>query len=104
MFKPSFAKVIIAGLLLGAGSVHAASPFPSSVEDVPAAWYAHTIQTPPVRAASAARDAFPSSAQEHGSSHTTYVEARPSRIGESIMSAIRAMFPSSTSETGFLNL
>jgi hypothetical protein len=104
MLKPSFAKVFIAGLLLGAGSVQAASAFPSAAEEVPAAWYAHTIQTAPAQATSAPHAAFPAAALENGSSHETYVEARPSRIGAGIMGAIRAMFPSSANETAPLNL
>jgi hypothetical protein len=94
MSKSKLVKVLVAGLVLGAGSVHA---FPGTAHEAPAVSYADAIQTPAHVGTRSARVTFPTSVNEHGSSLEARVEARPV-LGD-IMRAIRAMFPASISET-----
>ncbi|HYC49052.1 MAG TPA: hypothetical protein VED01_26545 [Burkholderiales bacterium] len=61
MSKLQIVKTLVAGLLLSAGAVQAAAP--SSVDEVPAAWYADQIV---VRAHTATHSSFPTAAYEHG--------------------------------------
>ena len=61
MSKLQIAKTLVAGLLLGAGAAQAAAP--SSVDEVPAAWYAEHIV---VGAHTATNVSFPAAAYEHG--------------------------------------
>lgn len=92
MTKASVSKLLAAALLLAAGAAQAA---PTSVSEVPGAWYADRIVTPDhVESARAAP--FPTSAYEHGSTIGTRVEVplSPTHGGVAIP------FPSSPNESG----
>jgi hypothetical protein len=90
----TLSKLVIAGLLLGAGAAQAAQP--TSVSEVPASWYANRIQTP-ASAQGAVEPVFPTAAYEHGPNGLQYAErvrTRPSVAGSTLP------FPASPNETG----
>ena len=96
MSNANLSRLMLAGLLLGAGAAQAA--FPASVTEVPAAWYADQIQTPE-HVGSAANVGYPAAAYEHGSYGDGFVTARTTRTQPSL--AGRTIpFPSSPNESG----
>ena len=96
MANANVSKVLIAGLLLGASAAQAAAP--TSVSEVPAAWYADQIRTTePARGA--AQPVFPTVAYEHGPNGHQYADVQPSRTRPSIAGST-VPFPASPNETG----
>jgi hypothetical protein len=106
MLKRKLAGVIVAGLLLGAGAAQAGeSPFPYSVQEVPAAWYADRIPDRVIQSASGpSSSTFPSSVADAGPNYVVRPEATRA-VSHAAVSNIQARvtvspFPSSVSETG----
>ena len=95
MAKTKLSKVLLAGLLLGAGVAQAAGP--TSVSEVPASWYADRIATS-ASALGAAQPVFPTAAYEPGLTGDHYVDVQPRRARPSLGSALP--FPASPNETG----
>jgi hypothetical protein len=96
MSNASLSRLMLAGLLLGAGAAQAAVP--ASVTEVPAAWYADQIRTSD-HVDGAANVAYPTAAYEHGSYGDGFVTARTTRTQPSL--AGRTIpFPSSPNESG----
>jgi hypothetical protein len=96
MLNAKLSKLLFAGLLFGAGAVQAAAP--SSVSEVPAAWYADEIRILE-GARGAAHPVYPAAAYEHGSYGDQYVDTGRPRIEPSV--AGRTIpFPSSPNESG----
>ena len=96
MANTTLSRLLIGGLLLGAGAVQAAGPV--SVSEVPGAWYADRIGTAdPQRGAT--QPVYPSSAYEHGPLLQRDVDVQRPRIRPSI-SGSTLPFPASPNETG----
>jgi hypothetical protein len=94
MSNRKLSKLLLAGLLLGAGAAQAAGP--TSVSEVPGAWYADRIVTSDT-ARGAAQPVFPISVSEYGPIGHDYVEPsrpRPSMAGRTLP------FPASPNESG----
>lgn len=96
MFSTSkISKLLLAGVLLGAGAAQAGSP--SAAPEVPGAWYAERIETVPM-ARGAAGPVFPTAAYEHGpAGHHPLLSptvARPTMAGG------QRPFPASPNESG----
>ena len=94
MSKATLSKLFIAALLLTAGAAQAAGP--TSVSEIPAAWYADRILTN-VPTAGAASNVFPSAAYEHGTTITR--SAAVGRVRPGIAGMTQA-FPTSSYENG----
>jgi hypothetical protein len=92
----TLSRLLIGGLLLGAGAAQAAGPI--SVSEVPASWYADRItKTAPLGGAT--QPVYPTAAYEHGPLPYRGVDVevprtRPSVAGSSVP------FPASPNETG----
>ena len=96
MAKTTLSKLLIGGLLLGAGAAQAAGPI--SVSEVPGSWYADRITTTqPLRGAT--EPVFPSAAYEHGPLPYRNVEVQLPRTRPTVAGAI-VPFPASPNETG----
>jgi hypothetical protein len=95
MSNSNLSKVLIAGLLLGAGAVQAAVP--ASVSEVPGAWYADQITTAPATRG-ATNVTYPSAAYEHGA-YGQHAEVNATRTQPSIAGRV-IPFPSSPNESG----
>jgi hypothetical protein len=100
MSKRNLMKVVITGLLLGAGGANAASVFPSSTNEVSPTGYAISIEGTTQASTGATRPVFPSAAIEQNGVRENYVPAargvRPS-IAET-----GSVFPISVNDTGRL--
>jgi hypothetical protein len=94
MTQATLSKLLIAGLLLGAGAAQAAGP--TSVSEAPAAWYAERITTTDA-ARGAASPVFPAAAYEHGPTLQRSVAAPAPRTRPGLASI---PFPTSVNETG----
>jgi hypothetical protein len=99
MSKRKLAGVIVTGLLLSAGAVNAASPFPSSTNEVSPTGYVQNVDGPSRTDMGAAQPVFPTAAIEHGPQREVYVDVRSAGARPSIAGA-RTPFPVSVSETG----
>jgi hypothetical protein len=103
MSKRKLAGVVIAGVLSVAGAAQAASsPFPYSVQEVPAAWYADRISDRVAETAAGVIIAvFPSSVSDTGPNYERSVTRAPARSGASSHAQVRVpQYPSSVSDTG----
>ena len=94
MKQRTLSKLVLAGLLLGAGAVQAAGP--TSVSEAPAVWYAERITTADT-ARGAATPVFPAAAYEHGITIHRHVDAPRTRPG---IAGMTLPFPSSPNESG----
>lgn len=99
MLKPTFANVMVAGLLLGAAAANAAeSPFPSSVnETTPFSFPAASIRQAPA-SARASESPYPSSVSET-SPFSIPAEAR-TVAGDRLQATHGSVFPTSANEVG----
>ena len=96
MSNANLSRLLFAGLLLGAGAAQAAAP--TSVSEVPAAWYADQIRiAEPVQGA--ASPVFPTAAYEHGSYGHPYADTGRTRTQPSVAGPT-IPFPSSPNESG----
>jgi hypothetical protein len=92
----TLSRLLIGGLLLGAGAAQAAGP--TSISEVPGSWYADRYTTTqPARGAT--QPIFPTAAYEHGPLVQRDVEVQRTRTRPSIASSI-VPFPASPNETG----
>ena len=100
MLNPKLVAIVIAGLLVGAGTAQAAgTAFPSSAIEVPSSLYAETLQHETARALTgAAQPVFPSVAMEHGSSLDARIESRRAAHSPSVGSRASPVFPVSAIE------
>ena len=98
MSNAKLSRLLIAGLLLGAGAVQAATP--TSVSEVPAAWYADEIRINDA-ASGATAPVVPAAAYEHGPYRTHYADVQRTRTEPSVAGSTTP-FPSSANETGAL--
>lgn len=96
MANTNLSKLLVAGLLLGAGVAQAAGP--ASVSEVPASWYADRITTSQ-SLTGAARPVYPTAAYEHGPLLYRGVEVQSPLKRPSIAGSI-VPFPASPNETG----
>ena len=96
MSNANLSRLLVAGLLLGAGAVQAAAP--TSVSEVPGAWYADQITTPP-STRSATNVTYPTAAYEHGAYGQQHIEVNVTRTQPSIAGRV-IPFPSSPNESG----
>jgi hypothetical protein len=96
MSNVNLSKLLVAGLLLGAGAAQAAVP--TSVSEVPAAWYADQITTP-ASTRGATNVTYPTAAYEHGAYGQEHVEVNRTSTQPSVASRI-IPFPSSPNESG----
>ena len=96
MSNAKLSGLFLAVSLLGAAAAQAAGP--TSVSEVPPAWYADRIVTiAPTSGATA--ETFPATAQEHGPAGRDY--AQPSLTRPSVARSTPG-FPASPNETGSL--
>ena len=98
--KLKIANVIVTGLLLGAGAVHAAgTAFPTSANEVTPSLYADTIKTETLRAGGGAtQPVFPNAAREHAAALDFYRSVRSAGTSPSIAGGAASVFPSSAIE------
>ena len=96
MSKSKLAGVVVAGLLLSAGAVNAASVFPSSANEVSPTGLTQNIEG---LATSATLPMVPSAAYEHGPLRDVQVTARSTGARPSIAGMI-SPYPSAARETG----
>ena len=73
--KVRLSIIVSAGLLLPAVAAHAGGTFPVSVPDVPAAWYADSIQTTVDTSAIPGVSMYPSASNEYGTHQTSAAPA-----------------------------
>lgn len=99
MLKVRLSTISIGALLLAAGAAQAAGTYPTSVPDVPAAWYAESIQYTVGATVVSAQPVFPSEAREHGTAHENYAEAPLLRATPGFAHS-SAAFPTSVNDTG----
>jgi hypothetical protein len=95
MSNANLSKLLFVGLLLGAGAVQAAAP--TSVSEVPGAWYAAQITTAP-STRSATDVTYPTAAYEHGAYGRQHVGVSATRAPSIAGRGIP--FPSSPNESG----
>jgi hypothetical protein len=92
----TLSRLLIGGLLLGAGAAQAAGPI--SISEVPASWYADRISTTePLRGAT--QSVFPSGAYEHGPIIQRNADVQRSRTRPSVAGST-VPFPASPNESG----